>query len=171
MRNCTNPNCKQKNPQPIDAFYKKAKGGRIDGTTSRCIKCTNEQTDAWVAKNRDRKKIASDKWRFSNPESVKQNSRKWAKENPGKRNAQTMKRIAAKKQATPPWLTKEHYREIEAFYIESSRLTIETGIPHEVDHIVPLQGKAVRGLHVPWNLKVVTRTKNRQYSNRLVDKL
>src|ERR1035437_1349778 len=70
---------------------------------------------------------------------------KWGKNNPGKRNAITAKYRASKLQATPKWLTKQHFREIREFYIEAARITEETGIPHHVDHILPLQGETVRG--------------------------
>ncbi len=51
-------------------------------------------------------------------------------------------------------------------YEEAQRLTKETGIPHEVDHDLPLNGKYVSGLHVFENLRVVTRNQNRTKSNR-----
>ena len=70
------------------------------------------------------------------------------------------KRNAKKKKATPPWLAKEHLDAIKAVYIEAERLTLETGIRHEVDHIVPLSGKTVSGLHVPWNLRAIPAVEN-----------
>ncbi len=82
-------------------------------------------------------------------------------------NARCMKRYAAKIQATPKWLTKAHFKEMEWFYIEAARLTKETGIKHEVDHIVPLQGENVRGLHVPWNLQILTKSENIIKGNKL----
>jgi hypothetical protein len=91
----------------------------------------------------------------------------YAKINPGKMNARSAKRNAAKFQATPKWLTRTQLFEIEGFYIEAARLTKETGIPHHVDHIVPLQGKTVRGLHVPWNLQILTAIENLSKGNRI----
>ena len=44
-----------------------------------------------------------------------------------------------------------------------------TGVRHEVDHIIPIAGKNVCGLHVPWNLAVVTMAENRAKSNRVVN--
>ena len=56
--------------------------------------------------------------------------------------------------------------EVLAIYAEAKRLTEETGIPHEVDHEIPLKGRLVSGLHVLANLRVVTRAENRRKSNR-----
>jgi hypothetical protein len=69
----------------------------------------------------------------------------------------------------PKWLTEEHKRQMGEFYRKADELTRETGVPHEVDHIYPLMGKTCSGLHVPWNLQILTRTKNREKSNRHPD--
>ena len=55
---------------------------------------------------------------------------------------------------------------IYAIYAEAKRLTKQTGVKHEVDHIVPLHGELVSGLHVSWNLQVLTREQNYAKSNR-----
>jgi hypothetical protein len=67
------------------------------------------------------------------------------------------------KHATPPWVDKDA---VKAVVMEAVRLTEETGIPHEVDHIVPLRGKKVCGLHWHENLQVLPRSKNRKKTNR-----
>lgn len=80
--------------------------------------------------------------------------------------AKWAKRRAQKLQATPKWAD---LKAIDAIYAEAARLTVETGIQHEVDHIVPLQGKTVCGLHVDWNLQILTRAANRSKSNKLAE--
>ena len=85
------------------------------------------------------------------------------------RIALVAKRRAAKLQATPPWLTAGHIAAMQAKFEEAARLTADTGIEHHVDHIVPLQGRGVRGLHVPWNLQVIPASVNLKKHNRLVD--
>lgn len=92
----------------------------------------------------------------------------YRKANPGKVNARTAKRRAAKLKATPPWTTKEQFKEMEALYIEAARLTKETGIPYEVDHIEPLQSKEICGLHVLSNLRIIQRSPNRRKSNKRI---
>lgn len=67
-----------------------------------------------------------------------------------------------------PKLRRELKPQIEAIYAECARLTLATGIRHEVDHIVPLNHPDVCGLHVPWNLGILTATENRVKGNRLI---
>ncbi|MEQ6358083.1 hypothetical protein ABNX05_26230, partial [Lysinibacillus sp. M3] len=55
---------------------------------------------------------------------------------------------------------------IEWFYQEAKRLFKDTGVAHHVDHIVPLQGKYVSGLHVPWNLQILTALEISKKSNK-----
>ena len=85
------------------------------------------------------------------------------------RKANTKHRRTKHKQATPIWLTQEQKTAIKQFYLDAMVATRVTGTPYVVDHIIPLRGKLVSGLHVPWNLAVITREENHIKSNKLID--
>jgi len=91
--------------------------------------------------------------------------KEWAKRNPAKVIANALNRTKALRARIPRWLTDEHWEQINAKYLEAKRLTEETGIVHHVDHEIPLRGKLVSGLHVPWNLQVLTRDENLRKAN------
>jgi 5-methylcytosine-specific restriction endonuclease McrA len=71
--------------------------------------------------------------------------------------------------ATPKWLTDTQKMEIRFKYRLAIALSRATGERHAVDHIIPLHGESVCGLHVPWNLQVLTQKDNLAKYNRLVD--
>jgi hypothetical protein len=161
--------------------YAKAKLGKF-GLKAKCRACIAKE--ALIYYERERAKILAygkkrreakagqisiqrAQYSLANKGRFTEYRKQWAKNNPGKVNAKTARRRAARRNAMPKWLTKEQHLEMEAKYIEAARLTKETGIPHEVDHIEPLQGKDRSGLHVPWNLRVVTRTENRHKSRKV----
>jgi len=93
-------------------------------------------------------------------------SKAYSKANPGKMNAITAKRHAAKMQRTPNWLTKEDYHAIRTLYETAAALTKATGINHHVDHIIPLQGRTVSGFHCPNNLQILTQFENCSKNNK-----
>jgi 5-methylcytosine-specific restriction endonuclease McrA len=104
----------------------------------------------------------------SHPE-IKLANRKYYAGHVSKFRAKLAKRRAAKLEATPPWLTAEQFAKIEAVYAEAKRLEVADGVKRHVDHIYPLQGKTVCGLHVPWNLQILTSAANLRKSNKLHD--
>lgn len=115
-------------------------------------------------RNREAKLAKLEAWRKANPEHTKALSKAWWGQNPHKRNAYSSLRRAQEMRATPAWAD---LKAIEAFYAEARRLTEETGIPHHVDHIIPLRGKTVCGLHVESNLRVIPAEENLRKRNRL----
>lgn len=99
-------------------------------------------------------------------EEILEKKRIWRGSNRHAVQAQTAKRRSSKINATPSWLTDRQYLEIKSFYLTATVATKTTGIKHHVDHVIPLRGKLVCGLHVPWNLMVVTAKENLSKGNR-----
>ena len=122
-----------------------------------------ENNRRWQKENPERKREIEHRWREQNPERNREHKRRWSKQNPDKERAKVMRRIARKKQATPPWAD---HAAINAIYAEAVRLEKETGIKHHVDHIYPLQSKYLCGLHVAENLQILTATENHKKGNR-----
>ena len=114
-----------------------------DGLASKCKECYKE-------------------YYRNNTETIKKTQKKWFQANLDRHCASQQKRRASKLNATPSWLTFEQEQEIKNFYWLAKDLKSFTGEKYEVDHIVPLKGKTVCGLHVPWNLQVLPEDLNRQ---------
>jgi hypothetical protein len=72
-------------------------------------------------------------------------------------------RRAEKIKRTPAWADMDR---IKAVYAEAQRVTSATGIPHTVDHDVPLRGVKVSGLHIHQNLRVITAAENSRKRNK-----
>jgi 5-methylcytosine-specific restriction endonuclease McrA len=70
--------------------------------------------------------------------------------------------------ATPKWITVEQKLAMRALYLQAQELTRITKERYVVDHIIPLISDEVCGLHVPWNLRVITQEENLQKSNKLL---
>ena len=85
----------------------------------------------------------------------------YRKANPHKANARQAKRRASKLQATPTWLSKNDLIAISDFYGMAKELEKVFPWKQEVDHIEPIQGKNICGLHVPWNLQIISMRENR----------
>jgi 5-methylcytosine-specific restriction endonuclease McrA len=101
-------------------------------------------------------------WRSKNIDKIREKVRS----NAGHYAATSAKRRAAKLKATPIWLNTEQLLEIKLLYLFVASRRKTTGLDLEVDHIVPLQGENVCGLHVPWNLQVLTASENAAKGNR-----
>ena len=129
---------------------------------------------AAYAANPEREKniatVSSAEWRKANPnhEGAKQAKLAWKQSNPGKVRADTVRRRTAKLQRTPAWLTVDDYWMLEQAYELAALRTKMFGFSWHVDHIIPLQGKLVSGLHVPTNVRVIPGFENVQKANRYV---
>jgi hypothetical protein len=93
----------------------------------------------------------------------------WKRNNTLKIYADNKARRRKHRLATPKWLTRQQKSEIRQIYQIAITMTKTTGEKYVVDHIVPLRSEIVCGLHVPWNLRVITHEENLTKSNQLVD--
>jgi hypothetical protein len=119
----------------------------------------------WYLTNRDQV-IAQAKTR---PYAVtKEYKRAWKERNLIWVRADTKARRRKHREATPKWLTAKQKSEIRQLYQTAITMTKTTGEQYVVDHIVPLRSDEVCGLHVPWNLRVITQEENLQKSNKLL---
>ena len=120
--------------------------------------------------NKDKENARTLAWYHKNFEKIKEKKyardKKWRSRNKGIINFHTNKRYTVRKQRLPIWLTEENKLQIKAMYMLASSLTKTTGIQWHVDHIIPLQGKNVSGLHVPENLQVIQGSLNNMKSNK-----
>ena len=128
-----------------------------------------------LAKNKQYKKVNNNRvkqldkaWYKANKEIVKTRSSQWRKTNPDKRNALFAHYRASKNRATPKCLTERQLAEIQELYTLAQELAWlnQDGRAFHVDHIVPLRGKNVSGLHVPWNLQLLSWQENLSKSNK-----
>jgi 5-methylcytosine-specific restriction endonuclease McrA len=83
--------------------------------------------------------------------------------------ADTSVRKRRHREATPRWLTPSERLQMRELYVQARKMTELTRERYVVDHIVPLRGESVCGLHVPWNLRVITQEENLKKSNKHVD--
>jgi hypothetical protein len=120
--------------------------------------------------NKDRVLTKARERYSKNKAKIKSRVKAYTKANKSKVTAHKAKYRAAKYNATPDWLTKEHLEQIEEFYETARDLAwLNEGEILQVDHIIPLQGKEVCGLHVPWNLQILSKSKNISKFNNLLE--
>jgi len=167
----------------LSSYCKECQCNRASMWAKKNQKKHNANGAAWKKKNKEKVKfgnaiyhknnkeynnLKSIRWARKNQEQDRANHKKWKETNRDKVRFYDANRRAAKLQRTPKWLSKEQLREIEQFYIEAHELSwLSEGGLH-VDHVVPLQGKNVSGLHVPWNLQIIPGSNNRSKSNKFI---
>ena len=122
-----------------------------------------EQVEKRRKKNRTPEQRAYMKAYNQKPE-IQEYQKEYARKNKARLNARTGARRARRIRQTPRWAESEKAG-IARLYDEATALSESTGIPHEVDHIVPLNHPEVSGLHCLANLRIITQAENRSKGN------
>ena len=138
--NATHKTCKTCcQSKPVVLFYETRHGRNRDGRMAHCVEC-------WLVKSGRTRCNLKDYY---------------AQYSAARRNSL--------RHAEPNWLTNEQRLQIRMFYWLAADCRAVTGEVYEVDHITPINGKNVCGLHVPWNLQVLPMSVNRTKSNRILE--
>jgi len=154
---------------PVDNFYPKRRTCKSCCTKmSTAYRLNNQEQyreyqSQWRKDNREKSNAYTKKWRSENSEKQYQASRNWIKAVPGRQYAISRSRKKHVKQATPPWANMKYIR---LFYEMAKMEEQRLGVPVHVDHIIPLRGKNVCGLHVEDNLQLLTAKDNLRKNNR-----
>lgn len=151
---------KAANKDKMSEYNKKYKEKKGEALTleqrARTAKWREQNLEKVRAFNRER----AAKKREQQPEKIKVAKKQYAQRNKAVINAAVARRKAAKLRRTPKWLTKFDKLKIQCIYSIAAMLTRVNNEPWHVDHIIPLQGDLVSGLHVPSNLQVMRGVEN-----------
>lgn len=115
---------------------------------------------------KEKARVRSQIWRKENKDKIPLQKKRWLEKNRHKKAASSARYRSSKLKATPSWLSKKHLQEINNFYLLRNEVRMLTGDDYHVDHIVPLKGDNICGLHVPWNLQVLPAEINLSKKNR-----
>jgi len=154
--------------------YYKRKDAK-DGLYSRCKPChlalTKPNSRKYYHKNKGKVSEYNAEYYLANRVSKsvenRQRARTWYHNNRDRAISRIRAREVDAKKATPKWLTAEQKQRISAVYEHAKDCAAVSGETYHVDHIVPLKGESVCGLHVPWNLQVLPADVNIAKSNRV----
>jgi len=191
MKVCT----KCQSEKSLDNFHKdkKAKDGHVSECKD-CVKQKSrlwylrnkdlalDKARIYASKNPEKVKLYQSKYRKSDkgrasqkrysqkaysedPFKFREKSKNYRQRNPSKRSYWQQTREARKLKACPEWLTEQQRDDIQRMYDLRDKFRKIFGVDYHVDHIVPLQGKNVCGLHVPWNLQILEASMNLKKSN------
>lgn len=142
---------------PLSSF-----GKHLNGLKPRCRPCRVAEVTTYIGRNPVEHKARCARYRAANPARRAATVAAWAKKNKDRMCAATARHSAAKLRAVPTWA--DH--DLIAGLYEYARIMREHGVDCHVDHMVPLQGRTVSGLHTHANLTVLTASDNTSKGNR-----
>lgn len=159
MKTCSDKNCLIKTPQALSCFYKSSERHSF-GVGSRCKSCVKKHATRWNISHPEVANRAIKNWNDRNKDKRLASVKRYAKRHPDRVNARTAKYQSSKKNAVPKWLSEEDHFRMSVFYTAARFFSWKYKQRIEVDHIIPIRGKGINGLHVPWNLQFLERSKN-----------
>ena len=125
--------------------------------------------DKWYKENKEKKAAGSKALYAKNKTARISQINQWRKQNPYYGYTKCAERRATKLKATPPWLAEFDKHYIKCIYKQAMTLSKLDNIKYHVDHIYPLKGKTVSGLHVPTNLQIIKASENIAKANKIPD--
>ena len=172
--------CKKCNKTKELAFFSRHSSTK-DKHSNVCKECDNIRNKQWYLDNKQHKLNLCKEYKSKNKEKISlagkeyyqktkeeylQRQKRYRDSNKSKGAAKRAKYRASLLKRTPKWLTSNDLAVIDAKYAMAKWLSEIVGIKYEVDHVVPLQGKLVSGLHTPDNLAIIKSSINRSKGNR-----
>jgi 5-methylcytosine-specific restriction endonuclease McrA len=160
---------KKKTEQNLQLYYADHEAGKQKRREYYArLKSTNPNLSAEIYARYRESSLEHSKLAYqANAEERKAKQRLWSKTNRGIANALSKRYKLKKAKATPLWLTPEQLYNMQCTYKVAAQLSETSSQKWHVDHIVPIRGKDVCGLHVPWNLQLLPAKMNMQKGNRI----
>ena len=157
-------NCSRCRKDKDPELFSRSKNSR--GRNYWCKDCQKDHNKTWMKENSSHRKKYAKRYRKENREERVQRKREWDAENAEhRRNYRALNRdyyreraqfrYCRKRSATPKWLSDDHIARIRELHWLANDLRKVTGETYHVDHVVPILGEDVCGLHVPWNLQIL----------------
>lgn len=162
MKHCSKCDC----TLPATDFSKET--SKKDGLKSWCKICTKKYVAQHYEKNKQKYIDKAAQWKEENQERRAEIMSKHKKNNRAYYTENTAKYRADKDNRTPKCLTEFDHLHIKCLYQVAAMRTRESGEPWSVDHVIALRGETVSGLHVPWNMAVITLEDNTRKNNKLI---
>ena len=165
--------------KPLEKF--KVDSRTKSGRASQCKECHNayyrknyvENPDKEIARkkkhyedNRDRYLALKKKHYAENRDEIAARKKKYREDYPEKNAAKAAKYNAAKLRRIPSWSNEADLKAIKKIYARCRRINKLTGVEHQVDHVIPLQGKNISGLHHSTNLAIIPAALNGSKYNK-----
>lgn len=147
----------------LDQYHKKA--SNKDGLDNRCAPCKNARRRERYKQNKEYEDARNRAWMDKNRKYFRAYNKEYYEKNKDDYSARTAKRKARLLNATPVWADERYLKDLYVNCREAEIIFKDIDVKFNVDHIVPLKGKLVCGLHTEDNLQILTASENFRKNN------